>query len=343
LPSLEEIRDLYEWLKRKIKVSRKALRLSSSFGYRSYMIARYREMLGTWDEVTDLLQAFEKDLNPVVRCNKLKVGDCNKLFARLQELGYGLSRIPWCSECVELNSGGGIATLGSLHEFLLGLYYLYRGKASLIPPLLLNPGCKDRVLDMAAAPGGKTTHMAQIMMNRGVVVATDVSRRRMRALRSNVERMGIHNAVLVRTDARNLPSIYPAYFTKVLLDAPCSGEGLIMVDPSRKTKTSLKELLRLHNLQVELLNSALDAVMPGHRVLYTTCSIAPEENELVIAKVISSREDINIEPANPPIPHVNGMREYFNIEIPEEVGRCVRLYPHLSGTEGFFLCLLRRL
>ncbi len=343
MPGLEEISDLYGWLKRRIKVSRKALRLSNEFGYRPYMIARYKEMLGTWNEVMNLLQAFEGSLNPVIRCNSLKVRDCSRLFNRLEELGYTLKEIPWCVECAELNSNEGVASLGSLHEFLLGLYYLYRGKASLLPPMLLNPGHKDRVLDMAAAPGGKTTHMAQIMMNKGVVVATDISRRRMRALRSNVERMSVHNVVLVRTDARNIPSIYRAYFTKVLLDAPCSGEGLIMVDPSRKAKTSLKELLIFHNLQVELLNSALDAVMPGHTILYTTCSIAPEENELVIAKVISSREDTVIEPVDPPVPHVKGIREYFNIEIPEEMGRCARLYPHISGTEGFFLCMLRRL
>ena len=338
-----EVKNLEEWLIKRIKPRNMAYKLSKKYGYKPYMIERYREIFESWSEVKELLKGFERPLSPSIRCNRIKVENCTYLARRLELMGFKLRSIEWCDDCFTVEEGRKAPSLGSLHEFLLGMYYLYRGLASLIPPLLINPNPSDVILDMAAAPGGKTTHMAQIMNNQGVILATDVSRSRMRALRSNIERLGITNTVLLRIDGRLVPEIYENFFTKVLLDAPCSGEGLIAIDRSRKRKTSLRKLLEFRRLQIEMLNSALEAVAPGGLVLYTTCSIAPEENELVIADVLTKRKDVNVLKLKPPIGSRQGITHYFELELPKELTKCVRLFPHISGTEGFFMCLLRRI
>jgi len=307
------------------------------------MVERYVNMLGSWREVKELLTAFERRLNPVVRCNTLKVGGCGELVERLERLGYALSRIGWVDYCFEV-VGGGVATLGSTHEFLAGLYYIHRGAAALLPPIALGPRPRDSVCDLAAAPGGKLTHMAQLMRNEGVVLGVDVSRDRMRALRSNVERLGVRNAVLWRADGGLVPSVFPSAFGKVLLDAPCSGEGLIMMDPSRKVRTGFEDLVRLHRLQVRLLNAAIDSAAEGGAVLYSVCSIAPEECEFVVAEVVEGRDDVVVEGLGDALPLRldRGVEEFFGIRLPEYVRACVRVWPHKHGMEGFFMCLLRR-
>ncbi len=325
----------------KLRISLRSRELARRFGYRPYMIERYYRMLGSWNEVLDLLNAFERGLNPVVRCNTLRVSDCSELVRRLESLGFKLNPIKWAGDCFTA-IGGRVATLGSTHEFLAGMYYLYRGPSSLLPPLILNPSLEDRVCDLAAAPGGKTTHMAQLMRNEGVILASDINRSRLRALRSNVERLGVRNAVLLRIDGRLIPELFPGFFTKSLLDAPCSGEGLIMIDPGRKVRTGFNDLLKLHNLQVELLNAAIDSVCRDGLILYSTCSIAPEENELVIARVVEGRDDVVVESLKPPVKLSEGIREYVGIELPNYIRNCVRVWPHVHGMEGFFMCLLRR-
>ncbi|OYT48391.1 MAG: RNA methyltransferase [Desulfurococcales archaeon ex4484_42] len=342
----ELLRDLEAYLRARVRASidRNVKDIARRFGYLDYMIARYLNMLGSIDEVLDLLNSFEKPLNPVIRCNKLKVRDCSYMVSRLKALDYDMRSIMW-EESSYIITKLGKVSLGATHEFLLGLYYLYRGPASLVPPLILNPKSKDMVLDMAAAPGGKTSHMAQLMNNEGVIIAVEVNRIRVRALRSNLERLGVKNTIILRMNAINIPKLFGEYFTKVLLDAPCSGEGLIQIDKSRKTKTTLNDLLEFRKAQIALLNAAINTAISGGYILYTTCSIAPEENELVIAEAITRRDDVEVVKM-PKIDELNfseGLTEYYGVELPNEVRLCGRLYPNKHGMEGFFLCLLRKL
>ncbi|MCD6323930.1 MAG: RsmB/NOP family class I SAM-dependent RNA methyltransferase [Desulfurococcales archaeon] len=342
MPHITDVRDVAAWIREHVKLSRNASRVASKHGIRPYMAERYYRMLGSWEEVASMLEAFDARLNPVVRCNTLKVRGCGEVEFRLTKLGYSLKRVEWCPYCFEVTSPSSTSSLGATHEFLAGMYYLHRGPASLIPPQLLSPSPGEFVADLAAAPGGKLTHLAQLMGNSGAILGVDISRARMRALRSNVERLGVRNAVLLRSDGRYVPHIYPSFFTKVLLDAPCTGEGLMMIDRSRKTKTSLEDILRSMELQVQLLDAALNSVMKGGLVLYITCSIAPEEDEVVVAELLSRREDVEAIPLNPPVKARRGLTEYLGLTFPQDLRKCVRLYPHVSGTEGFFMCLLKR-
>lgn len=322
-------------------IDRRAEELASRFGYLSYMVVRYREILGDWGEVVELLEAFERPLPKTVRVNTLRFRSVGEVVERLERLGYALSKIPWEPFSYTV-VGSGSVSLGATHEFLLGGYYLYRGSASLIPPLALGPGASDRVLDAAAAPGGKCTHVAQLMGNRGLIVATDVSRERFRALRTNLERMGVENAVAVRMDCRRVPEVFGEYFTKAMLDAPCTGEGIIQLDPSRKTKTRFEDLVRAHGRQVELLTATLRSVVPGGRVVYSTCSIAPEENEFTIAEVLERFGGVRVVEPGVAVGLDPGITEYFGVELPRELRLCGRTYPHRHGLEGFFVCVLER-
>ena len=341
MPSLEDIGDLREWLRSKVRVGKIARELAREFGYRPYMIERFRELLGSWLEVREILEAFERGLNPFIRCNRLKVRDCREVVERLRKADVLLRGVSWCSNCFEVYGGGGKESLGYLHEHLLGMYYLYRGPASLIPPLTLNPERVDSILDLAAAPGGKTTHIAELMGNEGRILAVDISRARMRALRSNVERLGVTNTVLLRIDGRLVPELFRDFFSKVLLDAPCTGEGLIAIDVGRKVRSSLNDLLRVRELQIELLKAGVESVRPGGLILYSTCSIAPEEDELVVAELLRYGK-VKVVPRRLPLRFREGLTHYFGLDLPNVLRGCSRLYPHISGSEGFFTCLLRR-
>ncbi len=314
---------------------------AKSFGYRDYMIARYLELLGSRAEVIELLKSFETELLPSIRCNTLKVKDCSYVINRLKRLGYDFMRIEWEGTSFKVIKFGNPG-LGATHEFLLGMYYLYRGTASLLPPIILNPKGDDVVLDLAAAPGGKTTHLAQLMSGEGVIVAVDISRVRMRALRSNLERLGVRNVVAIRMDGRLVPRVFGKLFTRALLDAPCTAEGLIQIDRGRKVKTLFSDLIKAHRRQVELLNAALDSLVSNSYLVYSVCSIAPEECELVISEVLNSRDDVSVVPLNGPIKFSNGITDYFGIRLPNEVKYCSRVYPHKHGMEGFFICMLRK-
>ncbi|MEM0196193.1 MAG: RsmB/NOP family class I SAM-dependent RNA methyltransferase [Sulfolobales archaeon] len=322
-------------------VSERARAIASKFGFLEYMVVRYHEIFGDWSEVTELLEAFEKPLVKAIRINTLRFKSVGEVLERLEKLGYELSKIPWDRSSYIVVRAGRVS-LGATHEFLLGGYYLYRGVASLIPPLALSPSKLDRVLDSAAAPGGKTTHLAQLMDNEGLIVAADISRERFRALRTNLERMGVENVVAIRVDSRRIPEIFGEYFTKSLLDAPCTGEGIIQLDPSRKTKTSFEDLVRAHKKQVELLMATIRATAPGGRVVYSTCSIAPEENEFTIAEVLESLSNVRVVRTSTAVDFEPGVTEYFGVELPEQLKLCGRTYPHKHGFEGFFVCVLEK-
>lgn len=334
---------LLEEVERRVRdsIDERARAIASRFGYLDYMVVRYLEMLGGWGEVIELLRAFEEPLKKAIRVNTLRFESVEEVVDRLERLGYEFSRIPWERHSYAVLRAGRVS-LGATHEFLLGGYYPYRGFASLIPPLALDPGGRDRVLDGAAAPGGKTTHLAQLMNNGGLILATDISRERFRALRTNLERMGVENVVAMRVDCRRVPEIFGAYFTKSLLDAPCTGEGIIQVDPSRKTKTAFEDLVRAHKRQVELLKATVSSTVPGGRIVYSTCSLAPEENEFTVAEVMESLGNVRVVRPRVGLDLEPGIVEYFGVKLPEQLKSCGRTYPHTHGFEGFFVCVLER-
>jgi len=327
-----------------IRPSIEATRLASKFGYRPYMVERYIEILGL-DEVKELLEAFEKPLTPSIRCNTLKLKDCDLLIKYLESKGYVLKRIEWHQYGYRILNRGK-PRLGATREYLLGYYYLYRGVASQLPPLVMNPKPHTYVLDMAAAPGGKLTHIAQLMNNTGLILGIDISRSKIRALRSHINRLGVLNTVLLRADSiKAINSLgLEDFFDYVLLDAPCTGEGIIQIDKSRKVKTTLEDLAKFVTKQIEMLVVALKVVKPGGIIIYSTCSIAPEENEYVVSKALEffRGEAIVETPSNYRSLFSQGLIEFHKLKFREDLKNALRLYPHLHDCEGFFVCRIRR-
>ncbi|MFX1274849.1 MAG: RsmB/NOP family class I SAM-dependent RNA methyltransferase [Promethearchaeota archaeon] len=299
------------------------------------MIERYLDFLGL-DETIKLLEANEEPLIPTIRVNTLKISQ-DKLRTRLEKKGFKLEPI------IEIPCGFKVikktSNLGSLHEFLQGYYYL-QNKASMLPPLILNPQSNEVVIDMCAAPGSKSTHLAQIMNNQGKLILIEKKKERISALKMNLRRMGIFNSVVLHSDAVNI-SHFKIKPDKILLDAPCTGEGLIKTDPNRKKSKTMKDIEKMASLQTKLLNAGLDAMHSGGLMLYCTCSIAPEENELVINKILQENSDISIKKLSNQY-GIEGLTKVYGKKLNKSLNLTQRIYPHIHETIGFFLCLLEK-
>lgn len=232
-----------------------------------------------------------------------------------------------------------IATLGSTHEYLMGYYYI-QSYASMLPALYLNPKEEDIVVDMCAAPGGKTTQMAQLMNNKGKIIAIESSSSRIKALIYNLRRCGVKNTTVLNIDSTKINEL-DLHPKKILLDAPCSGEGIIRDDPTRKKSKTPDHIKRYMAIQMELLISAAKSVVPGGYVMYSTCSIAPEENEFIIENLLETYNKMEIAPINDNW-GFPGFTNIFNIKLSDNLVKARRYYPHIHNTDGFFLCLLRK-
>lgn len=336
---------LYKEVAKDINVNRlseEATNLAKKYGYLPYMVQRYIDMLG-YEETIELLDTFENfQFHPVILCNVLRI-KCKELIERLIRLGFEIRPISWCDYSYIVTKTASKPSLGSTHEYLKGFYYVYRDASSLLPVLALSPEPKSTVLDMCAAPGGKSVHILIKIMDRGLLVANDVSKTRLNALVVNLFRMGFKSYVVIAEDAITLPKKINMLFDYVLLDAPCSAEGAIMFDKSRKTKTSQKDLVRLVMREIKLLLSAINIVKHGGRIAYATCSIAPEENEYVITKVMELANNyIEIEKPEVMVGD-EGLKKFRQMEFYSKTTYCIRIWPHRHLMEGYFICILKKL
>ena len=192
---------------------------------------------------------------------------------------------PWCNVGLQIFESD--VAVGSTAEYLAG-HYLVQSASSFLPVLALDVGENMRILDMAAAPGGKTTHIAQNMKNTGFLMANDVSAERLIALRGNVLRMGISNCAITNYNGVGMERVMVG-FDRVLLDAPCTGLGVISRDPRIKSTKTEHDVVLCSQLQKKLLLSAIDCCKVGGIVVYSTCSILVEENELAVDYALKHR------------------------------------------------------
>ncbi len=336
-PSVDEIlREIH------VTPSKYSVRIAEKYGYLPYMVERYISILG-FNEALKLLEAFEKPLKPVIRCNPRLI-NCDLLKKLLENRGFKLMEITWAPGSYRVVKAPRSPSIGATHEYLKGYYYVHRDAASLVPGILLTWDYRGEILDACAAPGGKTTHMALLIGDEGRVIANDLVLYRLRALIGHLMRMRINNVVVLWSDARKLPSLIDKKFKRVLMDVPCSGEGTIMLDPGRKTRTTLKDLARIVKKEIELLDAGIELLDNDGVLAYVTCSIAPEENEYVVSKIMEIRSDIEV--VEPPVKLFEWspwLRSYKDLEFPKELGKCIRIWPHRHGMIGFTTCLLRRI
>ncbi|HDZ17298.1 MAG TPA: RsmB/NOP family class I SAM-dependent RNA methyltransferase [archaeon] len=298
------------------------------------MIERYLEFLGL-DNTIKLLKANEKPLIPSIRVNTLKLSP-SELKIKLEQKGFKLEPLEWIPYGFKVIKEG--FNLGSSHEFLQGYYYL-QNIASMLPALILDPKPNDLVIDMCAAPGSKATQLAQIMNNKGTLILIDRNKRRIPSLEMNLRRLGISNSIILNFDAMNLNKLN-VKADRILLDAPCTGEGLIRQDKSRKTSKKLKDIEKMASIQKNLLTAGLNTLKPNGKLLYSTCSIAPEENELVINEVLSKYSNFKIQKIHTRY-GLNGFTKVFGKDLLDQLENSQRLYPHVHDTIGFYICLIK--
>jgi NOL1/NOP2/sun family putative RNA methylase len=270
-------------------------------------------------------------LGSSVRINTLKARPAC-LLERLLEKEIKFQPFHWYPLGLRLES----EKPGKLEENLLGYFHIQE-EVSMVPPLVLDPQPEELVLDLCASPGSKTTQISQQMKNRGLVVANEPSLARIPSLRANCERLGAVNVAITRYDGRRFPSLL---FDRVLVDVPCSGEGRTRRDPGIWKGSSKRRSLDLQALQVGLLSRAVELTKPGGTIVYSTCTYAPEENELVVEKVLERARLVRI--SLPGLRSSPGLLTWEDRDLDRELEHCARYYPHQNDTGGFFVAKLQR-
>ena len=293
--------------------------------------ARMRELLGP--EAPAFLASYRRPAQRAVRANPLKLDPASLPGL----LGIPPDPVPWCPEAWFLPEG---ARVGDTLAHAAGLCYVQEPSALAVGEALdLRPG--QRVLDLAAAPGGKATLAAGRLGDRGVVVANEVQRSRVQALADNLDRWGSPRTVLAGDTVARLAAALPGAFDRVLLDAPCSGEGLFRRNPAAAAQWRPGHVPGSAERQRGLLADAAHLVRPGGLLVYSTCTFAPEENEQQIAGFLAAHPSWELLPI-PMHPGFAPGRPDWSPGGPPELSRTVRLWPHHLRGEGHFIAKLSR-
>ncbi|SCU88425.1 LADA_0E10066g1_1 [Lachancea dasiensis] len=310
------------------------------FGYSPFLA----EKLFNLFSATEALEFFEANeiARPItIRTNSLKTRR-RDLAQTLVNRGVNLQPIgSWTK--VGLQIFDSQVPLGATPEYLAGQYIL-QAASSFLPVIALDPHENERILDMAAAPGGKTTYISAMMKNTGCVFANDANKARTKSLIANIHRLGCTNTVVCNYDAREFPKVIGG-FDRILLDAPCSGTGVIGKDQSVKVSRTEKDFMQIPHLQKQLLLSAIDSVdansKTGGIIVYSTCSVAVEENEAVIDYALRKRPNVKLVDAGLEIGK-EAFVSYRGKKFHPSVKLARRYYPHVYNVDGFFVAKFKK-
>jgi NOL1/NOP2/sun family putative RNA methylase len=288
---------------------------------------RYKPIINDWEAFQ---KACQKPLVSTVRSNSIKAAD--NFEKRLRERFENVEKADWNSNIYRLPE---TETPGKSMLHWMGEYYVQEESAS-IPVTVLQPEEGDKVLDMAAAPGGKTTQIASKINNNGLVIANDKSGNRMKSLHANVYRTGSACVAATNYDGRHIPK--ERKYDKVLVDAPCSGEA----DRARRGESaSIDEIKGLADLQKQLALKAANLVKDGGTIVYSTCTFAPEENEEVVKHVLEET-DLELKKAETEAEHAQGVTEFKDREYGDKMKKTIRVYPHHLDSGGIFIAKFRK-
>lgn len=329
-------------------------RKSSAIDFSSF------ERYADWTDLDALKSISSVPLRKSLRVNTLKMS-VDDFVAAAKGRGWELSPVPWCAEGFFIEREDRTRALGRdlLHQ--VGCFYMQEA-ASMLPPALLGAQPGEAVLDMSAAPGSKTTQVAAALQGKGVIVANDVQENRLWTLKSNVHRLGATNVVITKKVGQWFAKHMTERFDRVLCDAPCTAQGTVRKDSDALQYCGLENIEKMARLQVQLLESAIHAAKVGGTIVYSTCTLTPEENEGVILEMLQKFED-RIAVVDPrecrgerverdsewleqPIADSFKVQEWLrkerNYSLPSTLYPLVRLWPQTLDTEGFFSVVLRK-
>jgi len=292
-------------------------------------VDRYKALLG--DRYDTFLQYSLSYARKAIRVNTLKITP-EALQERLARQ-WTLTPVPWTPEGFYITfTAEERFDIGNLPEHQLGYFYV-QDAASMLPPLVLAPAAGDAVLDMCAAPGSKTTQLAALMHNTGTILANDVSGSRMKALGLNLQRCGVTNTISVLHANRRVTQA----FDKVLVDTPCSATGTIRRSLKALQMWSPGFVSRMANEQRRIMEQGWAALKPGGVMVYSTCSLEPEENEGNVSWFLARHEDADLDEISLDIVRSDSVMQFEDVSYDARVAKCLRIFPQDNDTEGFFV------
>ena len=310
------------------------------YGYSSFLAEKLYNLF-TPREAFAFFEANETARPVVIRANTLRTHR-RDLAQVLINRGVTLEPVGKWSK-VGLQVFESQVPLGATPEYLAG-HYILQAASSFLPVMALAPQENERILDMAAAPGGKTTYIAALMKNTGCIFANDSNKSRTKGLVGNIHRLGAKKIIVCNYDAREFPKVIGG-FDRVLLDAPCSGTGVIAKDQSVKTNKTEKDFMILPHLQKQLLLAAIDSVdhasKSGGYLVYSTCSVTVEENEQVVQYALTKRPNVRLVDTGLTF-GVDAFVNYMGKQFDPKMKFARRFYPHKYNVDGFFVCKLRK-
>ncbi|HBL8773844.1 16S rRNA (cytosine(1407)-C(5))-methyltransferase RsmF [Enterobacter hormaechei] len=298
-------------------------------------LAQMREALPAHLSFDDFVAACQRPLRRSIRVNTLKIS-VGAFLDLVSSYGWQLTPVPWCEEgfWIERDDEESLP-LGSTAEHLSGLFYIQEASSMLpVAALFADGNQPERVMDVAAAPGSKTTQIAARMNNRGAILANEFSASRVKVLHANISRCGIHNVALTHFDGRVFGAALPEAFDAILLDAPCSGEGVVRKDPDALKNWSVESNLEIAATQRELIDSAFHALRPGGTLVYSTCTLNRDENEDVCLWLRQHYAD-----AVEFLPLDTLFDSASHAATPEGF---LHVFPQIYDCEGFFVARLRK-
>lgn len=311
------------------------------FGYNEYLADKLFNLFSP-SEAMEFFEANEIARPVTIRTNTLKTRR-RDLAQTLVNRGVNLQPIgAWTK--VGLQVFDSQVPIGATPEYLAG-HYILQAASSFLPVMALDPQENERILDMAASPGGKTTYISALMKNTGTVFANDSNKARTKSLIANIHRLGCKNTIICNYDAREFPKVIGG-FDRILLDAPCSGTGVVSKDESVKVNRTEKDFMQLPHLQKQLLLSAIDSVdahsSSGGYIVYSTCSVTVEENESVVEYALRKRPnvklvDTGLQIGKPGFVSFRGKHFHNSLNLTR------RYYPHSYNVDGFYVAKFQKI
>ncbi len=303
----------------------------------------YKKLIPEFDE---FLCALGKPHPSHLRVNVLKATD-DVVVRALEAYGAVLEPLP----IKNAYSFEGLESPGATLEYFLGYYHL-QGLSSMLPPLALEPGEGQLILDMCASPGSKTTQLAALTGNKSIIFANELNKRRLSILKFQLERLGVTSTVITNYQAQNfptrLPDGSPLRFDRVLLDAPCTGEGryrkIMRKDElSKMGEFSETASARMAEYQKQMILRAFDLLKEGGILVYSTCTYSPYENEGVVDFLLKSRPEARVEEFNlEGIRMVEGVTGWKDLQFSSQLKKTRRIYPHYIDSWGFYIAKIRK-
>jgi 16S rRNA (cytosine1407-C5)-methyltransferase len=299
------------------------------------------ELNKIFEDKRDFDKFFEVILGKIpeyIRLNPLKIQK-EKLLKNLREKGFLLKENEFFPEAIQVIEKK--FEISKTIEHFLGYFYI-QSLSSMIPVKLLEINEDDKVLDICAAPGSKTTQAGIYLKNKGIIFSNDINIERLRALSHNVDRIGLLNCSINRIDGEKIGDIFFEEFDKVIVDPPCSSIGIVDKYPSIIKWWHPREIDKFYKVQREILKSAIKSLKPNGKLVYSTCTLSVKENEYLIDEMLKKYPVQVCEIKNLNISVRKGFRKFENFEFEKEIEKTIRIYPQDVLSEGFYIAVLSK-